>query len=125
MRHHTGGTVFASYVNPSEPRRRHPRLPLALRVREKSADFPEDTRDISKGGFSVASRKPLGEGSRTVFELSIPSVPVPLRLVGEVVWARDHGSQPGMGVRLIHSSDAQRMLYESYVERLEKDADRL
>jgi hypothetical protein len=105
-------------VLPKRENRRHPRVPVAIRVFARDRGrFPEDTVDVSTGGFSVATEQPLPLGSRTQFSLSVPTNVVPLELRGEVVWTRTGG----MGVRIIAPNER----YETYVERLIQDSERL
>jgi hypothetical protein len=107
-----------SMRKPNPDSRRHRRVPVAIRVfsRERSP-VADDTHDVSIGGFSVATDDPLPAGTVSLFSLAVPHHEVPLQLRGVVVWS----VAGAMGVRLTEGDGR----YESYVDRLIKDADRI
>ena len=100
--------------------RQHPRAPIELKVDYKKLNsfFADYTKNISKGGTFIKTKKPLPIGTRFVFKLTVPRREAPFELLGEVVWSKADGDEPGMGVRFIYSDDAQREAFEGVVEQL-------
>lgn len=100
------------------------RTPIELRVDYKKMNtfFADYTKNISKGGTFIKTRKPLPVGTRFLFKLAIPQLADPFELTGEVVWAKDDGEEPGMGIRFIYVDDGQRHDFESVVEKLMIDS---
>jgi len=111
-------------------RRQHPRAAIELKVEYKRLNtfFADYTKNISKGGTFIRTKRPLDIGTQFVFRLSVPSLEEPLVLRGEVIWVVregepppegvEPGHEPGMGIRFIYESDAQRREVEERVERL-------
>jgi type IV pilus assembly protein PilZ len=89
-----------------------------------NAFFADYTKNISKGGTFIKTTRPLQVGSRCQFALSLPALPEPLLLEGEVTWvlaaedAPERGAEPGMGVRFVFQDDAARRDFERSVERM-------
>ena len=100
--------------------RQHPRAPIELKVDYKKLNsfFADYTKNISKGGTFIKTKKPLPIGTRFVFKLSVPKREAPFELLGEVVWSKGEGEEPGMGIRFIYSDAAQREAFEGVVEQL-------
>lgn len=112
-------------------RRQDERNPIELRVEYQRLNtfFHDYTKNISKGGTFIKTAKPLEVGTLFLFKLSIPTLPEPLELRGEVRWVR-HPDQPategeaaapgepGMGIRFLYDGDDQRKDVERVVERL-------
>jgi type IV pilus assembly protein PilZ len=101
--------------------REHARAPIALRVEYKKLNsfFADYTKNISKGGNFIKTKKPLPAGTRFIFELTVPSCGIPFALTGEVVWVgRGDGAGMGMGIRFVWSDEAARGGFERAVERL-------
>jgi type IV pilus assembly protein PilZ len=84
-----------------------------------SADY---TKNISKGGTVIQTKKPLPIGTRFLFKLTVPHREAPFELLGEVVWSKADAEEPGMGIRFIYSSESQRVDFETLVERLMSDS---
>ncbi len=115
-------------------RREGNRAPIELKVEYKKLNtfFADYTRNISKGGTFIKTRKPLDEGTEFVFKLIVPKLGAPIALRGEVKWVVREGQapppdaegdhEPGMGIRFIYQSDEQRKTIESVVERLMIDS---
>jgi type IV pilus assembly protein PilZ len=111
-----------------DDRRSAHRLPIELIVEYKKLNsfFADYTRNISKGGTFIKTKKPLGIGTEFVFKLHIPTLGAPIELRGEVKWVVEEGgttpdgeaSDPGMGIRFLYEDDQQRMLIEQTVEQL-------
>ena len=101
----------------------HTRAPIELKVDYKKLNsfFADYTKNISKGGTFIKTKKPLPIGTRFLFKLSVPHRDQPFELLGEVVWSKSDGDEPGMGIRFIYGSDNQRAEFEGIVERLMAD----
>lgn len=104
--------------------RAHPRAPIELKVDYKKMNsfFADYTKNISKGGTFIKTKKPLPIGTRFLFKLTIPQRGEPFELLGEVVWSKADADEPGMGIRFIYSTDSQRGEFEGVVERLMADS---
>jgi len=115
----------------SSDRRQQHRAPIELRVEYQRLNrfFYDYTKNISMGGTFIKTIKPLEVGTEFLFKLMIPSLEEPLILRGEVRWILHEGEtrigegpdgadEPGMGIRFIYDSEAQRGEVEREVERL-------
>ena len=100
--------------------RQHPRAPIELKVDYKKLNsfFADYTKNISKGGTFIKTKKPLPIGTRFLFKLTVPQREAPFELLGEVVWSNAEGDEPGMGIRFIYADERQRDEFESVVEGL-------
>jgi type IV pilus assembly protein PilZ len=106
--------------------RRGQGAPVRLRIdyERMNAFFADYTKNISKGGTFIKTTRPLPVGSRCQFALSLPALPEPLLLDGEVAWvlaredARERGAEPGMGVRFVFEDEGARRDFERVVERM-------
>ena len=98
----------------------HPRAPIELKVDYKKLNsfFADYTRNISKGGTFIKTKKPLPIGTRFLFRLTVPQRVPAFELLGEVVWATTEGEAAGMGIKFVYSNDQQRTDFEGLVERL-------
>ncbi len=117
-----------------EERRIDPRVPIELKVEYKKLNtfFADYTKNICKGGTFIRTRKPLDVGTEFLFRLSVPKLPNPLSLRGLVRWVKRDGDpspegvppdhEPGMGIRFLYSSDAERVEIENTVEKLMIDS---
>ena len=96
------------------------RAPIELRVDYKKMNtfFADYTKNISKGGTFIKTKKPLPIGTRFLFKLAIPQLSQPFELTGEVVWAKEDGEEPGMGIRFVYGDDGQRKEFEGMIEKL-------
>src|SRR3954454_2918421 len=99
--------------------RTHFRAPIELKVDYKKLNsfFADYTKNISKGGNFIKTKKPLPIGTRFLFKLSVPHRDAPFELLGEVVWSKGDGDEPGMGIRFIYTTDHQRSDFEGIVEQ--------
>ena len=104
--------------------RQHGRAPIELKVDYKKLNsfFADYTKNISKGGTFIKTKKPLPIGTRFLFKLTVPHREAPFELLGEVVWSKAEAEEPGMGIRFIYSGDTQRVEFERVVERLMADS---
>jgi type IV pilus assembly protein PilZ len=104
--------------------RQHGRAPIELKVDYKKLNsfFADYTKNISKGGTFIRTRKTLPIGTRFLFRLTVPGRPKPFELNGEVVHAIGTGDEPGMGIRFVWSDARDREAFESVVEGLMQDS---
>jgi type IV pilus assembly protein PilZ len=119
---YTGGSMTDPKTAPDA--RQHTRAPIELKVDYKKLNsfFADYTKNISKGGTFIKTRKPLPIGTRFLFKLTVPRRDDPFELLGEVVWSMSEGEEPGMGIRFIYSDDKQRLAFETVVEALMADS---
>jgi type IV pilus assembly protein PilZ len=106
------------------------RTAIELNVQYKKINtfFHDYTRNISQGGTFIHTPKPLDPGTEFVFKLTVPELPEPLSLRGEVKWIvreEDVGKDPerpdaGMGIQFLYPSEEDRLRVEMTVERLMK-----
>jgi type IV pilus assembly protein PilZ len=104
--------------------RQQVRVPIELKVDYKKLNsfFADYTKNISKGGTFIKTKKPLSIGTKFLFKLTVPQRAEPFELLGEVVWSKADGDEPGMGIRFIYNSDSQRGEFEAVVEKLMADS---
>jgi type IV pilus assembly protein PilZ len=105
---------------PGAEGRVHPRAPIELKVDYKKLNsfFADYTKNISKGGTFIKTKKPLPIGTQFRFKLSVPQRAAAFELLGEVVWATHEGEDAGMGIKFVYSTDQQRGDFEVVVEQL-------
>jgi type IV pilus assembly protein PilZ len=93
-----------------------------------NAFFADYTKNISRGGTFIKTPRPLEVGSRCQFSISLPALPEPVLLEGEVAWilgpedARQRGGEAGMGIRFVFANQAARLTFERLVERLVEES---
>ena len=104
--------------------REHVRAPIELKVDYKKLNsfFADFTKNISKGGTFIKTKKTLPIGTRFLFRLAVPGRESPFELNGEVVHATSAGSEPGMGIRFVWADDGDRATFEGVVEGLMADS---
>jgi type IV pilus assembly protein PilZ len=104
--------------------RQHPRAPIELKVEYKKLNsfFADYTKNISKGGTFIKTKKPLPIGTRFLFKLTVPKHDRPFEILGEVAWSDGDAEEPGMGIRFIYTDQAQRDAFERVVESLMADS---
>ncbi len=104
----------------SEDHREHARAPIELKVDYKKLNsfFADYTKNISKGGTFIKTRKTLPVGTRFLFRLSVPGRASPFELNGDVVHATATGDEPGMGIRFVWADELERIEFERVVEQL-------
>ncbi|MBL8956445.1 MAG: TIGR02266 family protein [Myxococcaceae bacterium] len=100
--------------------RQSARAPIELKVDYKKLNsfFADYTKNISKGGTFIKTKKPLPIGTQFLFKLTVPQRTEPFELLGEVVWSQTDGDEPGMGIRFIYTNESQRGDFEGVVEQL-------
>jgi len=103
--------------------REHGRAPIELKVDYKKLNsfFADYTKNISKGGTFIKTKKTLPIGTRFLFRLTVPGREVPFELNGEVVHAAS-GDEAGMGIRFVWTEEARRTEFESLVEGLMQES---
>jgi type IV pilus assembly protein PilZ len=106
------------------PENQQPRAPIELKVDYKKLNsfFADYTKNISKGGTFIKTKKMLPLGTRFRFKLTVPGRPSPFELNGEVVAATASGAEPGMGIRFVWGEDRDRVAFEGVVEKLMSDS---
>jgi type IV pilus assembly protein PilZ len=104
--------------------REHGRAPIELKVDYKKLNsfFADYTKNISKGGTFIKTKKMLPVGTRFLFRLTVPGRPRPFELNGEVVHASAQGEDPGMGIRFVWGDDRERTSFEAIVEGLMQES---
>jgi type IV pilus assembly protein PilZ len=117
-----------------DDRRDHVRVPIELKVEYKKLNtfFADYTKNICKGGTFIRTRKPLDVGTVFVFRLAVPKLREPIAIRGEVKWVKREGEpsppgipedhEPGMGIRFIYDTPAERAAIEGVVERMMIDS---
>jgi type IV pilus assembly protein PilZ len=115
---------MAADQKPGIEGRHFSRAPIELKVDYKKLNsfFADYTKNISKGGTFIKTKKPLPLGTRFLFKLTVPMRPSAFELVGEVVWATAEGEEPGMGIKFVYTDDGQRNDFEGVVEQLMTDS---
>jgi len=95
-------------------RRSQTRFKASLEVVDGRLGLSAKTRDLSTDGVFIRVL-PYRVGDRISVEISFPDLNVPLRIAGDVVRV-----EPGIGValRLLHSSEPQRMNFSGAIMRL-------
>jgi type IV pilus assembly protein PilZ len=74
-------------------RRQEERAPIELRVEYQRLNrfFYDYTKNISKGGTFIQTKKPLDVGTQFLFKLLVPHNDEPMVLLGEVRWVLHEG----------------------------------
>ena len=100
--------------------RDHGRAPIELKVDYKKLNsfFADYTKNISKGGTFIKTKKTLPLGTRFLFRLTVPGREKPFELNGEVIHATATGDEPGMGIRFVWTDQRDRAAFEGVVEKL-------
>jgi type IV pilus assembly protein PilZ len=104
--------------------REHRRAPIELKVDYKKLNsfFADYTKNISKGGTFIRTKKTLPIGTRFLFRLSVPGRPAPFELSGEVVHAGTSAEEVGMGIRFVWDDPTRRVEFEGLVEGLMQES---
>ncbi len=83
-----------------------------------NAFFADYTRNISKGGTFIPSRRSLPLGTEFRFRLVVPGRAVPFELEGVVVRNGTDGDEPGLGIQFRWSDEERRRQFEGAVEAM-------
>ena len=104
----------------TQERREHARKPVELQVayEKLNAFFADYTKNISKGGTFIPSRRSLPLGTAFRFRLVVPGGPVPFELEGVVVRNGTDGDEPGVGIQFRWSDEERRREFEEAVEAM-------
>jgi type IV pilus assembly protein PilZ len=115
---------MAADQKPGIEGRHFSRAPIELKVDYKKLNsfFADYTKNISKGGTFIKTKKPLPIGTRFLFKLTVPLRNDPFELLGEVVWSTVEGDEPGMGIKFVYTDDGQSNDCEGVVEQLITDS---
>lgn len=114
----------------SDESRAGQRAPLRLRVdyERMNSFFADYTKNLSKGGTFIKTRRPLDIGTRCQFSFSLPALSEPLVLQGEVAWilpaeaADARGEEAGMGIRFLFTDATAQREFEDLVERMMEES---
>ena len=93
-------------------------MELQVAYEKLNAFFADYTRNISKGGTFIPSRRSLPLGTVFRFRLVVPGRPVPFELEGVVVRNGTHGDEPGVGIQFRWSDEERRREFEEAVEAM-------
>jgi uncharacterized protein (TIGR02266 family) len=104
--------------------RRHQRVPLAMKIRFKSATISEFieqySRDLSKGGIFIRMKSPMPVGTLIKFDFRLQDERSLIQGVGRVVWRREDDSgddaPSGMGIKFIKLDENSRGNLERIIE---------
>ncbi len=104
----------------SVERREHARKPVELQVayEQLNAFFADYTKNISKGGTFIRSRRSLPVGTVFRFRLVVPGRAVPFELEGVVVRNEVEGDAPGVGIQFRWEDPERRRQFEGAVEAM-------
>lgn len=83
-----------------------------------NAFFADYTKNISKGGTFIPSRRSVPLGTEFRFRLVVPGRSVPFELEGVVVRNATDGEEPGVGIQFRWSDDERRRQFEGAVEAM-------
>lgn len=101
---------------PDQERRSSRRVPLIAEV-EYSSDSPAVSRrltDLSVDGLFIDTMTPLPPGTLISIRFNLPDEPLPVVVLGEVVWGQEH---LGMGVRFMNLRPKDRERIRAYISR--------
>jgi len=110
----------------SGERRAESRRPIELKVEYKRLNtfFADYTKNISRGGTFIKTRRPLPIGTEFLFKLFVPGRDVPLTIHGEVQRIVDEapGEDQGMAIKFVYrEGDSQDVIARS-VEGMMSDS---
>ncbi len=91
----------------TERRGNGPRRPIELKVEYKRLNtfFADYTKNISRGGTFIKTKRPLPIGTEFLFKLYVPGRDVPLTIHGEVQRIINEDStdeEPGMAIKFVY-----------------------
>jgi type IV pilus assembly protein PilZ len=107
-------------------RRADERRPIELKVEYKRLNtfFADYTKNISRGGTFIKTRRPLPVGTEFLFKLFVPGRDSPLTIHGEVqrivggVDGSEVGEEQGMAIRFVYREGDQQDVIARAVEGL-------
>lgn len=101
---------------PPAERRASKRVPLVAEV-QYSSDSPSVTSrltDLSVDGLFIDTVTPLPPGTLISIRFDLPGDPLPIVVLGEVVWGQEH---LGMGVRFMNLRQKDRERIAAFIAR--------
>ena len=104
----------------TQERREHARRPVELQVayEQLNAFFADYTKNISKGGTFIPSRRSLPLGTLFRFRLLVPGRVAPFELEGVVVRNGTDAGETGVGIQFRWSDEERRRQFEAAVEAM-------
>jgi uncharacterized protein (TIGR02266 family) len=101
-----------------EPRTRKA---LSLKYADKKAFFDAHTENVGSNGLFIKTETPFQKGEQFLLELQLPGIADPLKVKGEVVWARNvagETDQPnGMGIKFVEISKEDVQTLKEYINQ--------
>ena len=81
----------------NEQKRKHLRVRVELRVycTSKNVIFSDYTRNLSEGGIMIQSQSLIERGEEISLNFNVPDHPIPINLMGEVVWSKSQKDKDG------------------------------
>lgn len=104
-------------------KRRQRRAMAEIRVEYRTVgSFISDyVTNISRGGVFVRTEQPLRIGTRVRLVFSLPGMPFPFDLTGEVRWIQERASREhperGMGIAFEHIDERIQKRIQAFVEK--------
>lgn len=101
--------------------RQEPRIQktLSLKYADKKAFVDALSQNVSNNGLFIKTEKPFQQGEQLLLELQLPGLENPLKIIGEVAWARRKAgetNQPnGMGVKFIEIGKQDKQTLKEYL----------
>jgi type IV pilus assembly protein PilZ len=113
----------------SSDRRADLRRPIELKVEYKRLNtfFADYTKNISRGGTFIKTRRPLPIGTEFLFKLFVPGRPEPLTIHGEVQRIvgeadSDDDDEHGMAIKFVYRQGEPQAEISRIVEGLMTDS---
>ncbi len=110
-------------------RRNDLRRPIELKVEYKRLNtfFADYTKNISRGGTFIKTRRPLPIGTEFLFKLFVPGRDIPLTIHGEVQRIigesdSDDGEEHGMAIKFVYRQGDPQAEIARIVEGLMTDS---
>jgi CRP/FNR family cyclic AMP-dependent transcriptional regulator len=108
--------------------RKFPRTPkiLSLVFKSRESFINAFSGNTSGGGLLIKTSKPLPKGENFSLKLQLPDDPEPLNIECEVAWSRTQSDDPvnrppGMGVKFIQISNADKKRLEQELKVIPRD----
>jgi len=112
--------------DPAGERRVEARRPIELKVEYKRLNtfFADYTKNISRGGTFIKTRRPLPVGTEFLFKLFVPGRDVPLMIHGEVqrIAGDAPGEEQGMAIKFVYREGDPQDVIARAVEGMMSDS---
>ena len=109
-----------------DERRAESRRPIELKVEYKRLNtfFADYTKNISRGGTFIKTRRPLPIGTEFMFKLLVPGRDTPLTIHGEVQRIIDEAAdeEPGMAIKFVYREGDSQDVIARAVEGMMSDS---